>query len=408
MSVTVNSIITNFNSYIGDTTTDRITAAERLQYVTEGVLWLQEELGNDLQNATYTLNYFDTVHYYKVTSALADLLDGSDLRREESYQTYSFAHKDSRELSEDIGQMSHESSWAIERRDDNNYLVVNHQSRFSAATIADCDSITSGGGTWAVDSSTSDATNLTIDSNEYKQGNASFNFDVTVAQSGNNRATLVNSTTLLNLSSYEDLASWIFWVYIPDVSFFSSITLYWGNSASAYWSATATTDFGGSAWVAGWNRVKIDWSAATATNSPTSSTISYLRIDYNYTSSQVNDTDFRLDDLKLIRPEKLTFHYLSWYVGASSIGTALLAFSATTDVPYFSGQYDQHKYAVAHKAAALCFQNLRLASEAQYENAEADRLLSRAKMIIPSSRNPQTKSFKVRGVSFVNHRRRRR
>lgn len=409
MSVSVNSIITNLNSYIGDASTDRISAAERLQYVTEGVLWLQEELGNDLQNATYVLNYIDGVHYYKVTSAIADLLEGADLRRAEQDQRYAFAHKNSRELAEDIGQQQYESAWAIERHDGNSYLVVNHQSKYNASLVVDCDSLTAGGGTWAVDATNSDATNLTIDVNEYKQGNASFNFDINVSQSANNRATLVNSTLgQLDLSAYQDLASWLFWVYIPDVTFFSSMTLYWGSSSTSYWSATVTTDYNGSAWVNGWNRVKIDWNQATATNSPNVLAITYMRVDYNYTSSQVNDTDFRLDDIIISRPEPLTFYYLSWFVGQTSAGADLTAFANTTDVPYFSGQYDQYKYAVAHKAASICFQNLRLFTEAQGEQAEAERVLARAIKLIPSSRNPETKSFKVRGVSFVRNRRHRR
>ena len=408
MSLTVQNIITNLNSYIGDSSTDRITAAERLEYVTEGTLWVQEELGNDLQNATYTLPYFDTVHYYKTTSSITDLLEGADLRRAEADQNYSFAHKSARELAEEIGQNFSESSWAVERRDSNTYLVVNHQSKFDSALIFGADSTTENG-TWAVDSVNSDANNLTIDTYEFKTGSASFNFDITVAQSGNNRATLKNTTiTSLDLSQYENLASWIFWIYVPTVTYFSGITLYWGSSASAYWSATVTTDIDGAAWVVGWNRVKINWVDATKTSTPTVSSIAYMQVDYNYTASQTNATDYRLDDIRICRPENLTFHYLSWNVGTSTGGTDITKFSATTDIPYFSGQYDQYKYAVAHKAASLAFQNLRLIPEGQYEAAEAEKALDRARTFIASSKNPETKSFKVRGVTFTKNRRVRR
>lgn len=407
MAVTVNSVITNLNSYIGDSSTDRITAAERLQYVTEATLWLQEELGNDLQQSTYTLNYFDSVHYYKSTNAVADLLEGNDLRRAEADQTISFAHKGARELSEDIGQESWEPSWSVERRDGNSYIVVNLQSKYPATEIEACESTTASG-TWAVDSTNSDATNLTVDNVTYKQGSGSFNFDITVAQSGNNKATLKNTTmTSMNLSDENEVTSWIFWVYLPTVTNFTSITLYWGSSSSAYWSNTVTTDIDGAAWVAGWNRVKIDWSSATKTSTPDVTAITYMQIDYNYGAGQTNDTDYRLDDIKLIRPEPLTFFYLSWNVGTTSGGTDLTAFAATSDIPYFSGQYDQYKFAVAHKAASLAFQNLRLINEMQYEQAEAERLLERAKTFIPSARNPETKSFKVRGNNLTRNRRRR-
>lgn len=408
MALTVNSIITNLNSYIGDSSTDRITAAERLQYVTEATIWLQEELGNDLQNATYPLHYYDTVHTYKITTATADMLMGSDLRRGELDQVESFTHKSSRELAEEIGQRDPEPSWTIERRDGDSFLVVNAPSKYAAITISDCDSTTSGGGTWELDAVNSDATNLTIDVNEFKQGSASFNFDADVSQSGNNKLELVNTDlSTLDLSDYEDLAAFIFWVYIPDTTDFTSVTLYWGSSTSNYWSATTTTDITGSAWVNGWNRVKFNWSDATATGTPDETAITYMQVDLNYGAGQGDDTDFRIDDIILVRPEKLTFHYLSWNVGTTSGGTDLTAFAATSDIPYFSGQYDQYKYAVAHKAASIAFQNLRLLQESQFEQAEAERALSRARQFIPSSKNPETKSFKVRGNNLTRHKGRR-
>lgn len=408
MALTVADVITNFNTYIGDSSTNRVSAAERLQYVTEGVLWIQEALGNDHQMKTYTLPYYQNVHYYKVTTALASLLEGSDLRRAEKDQTHTMAHKSARELAEEIGDRFPESSWAIELHDGDTYLVVNHRSKYNTNIISGCESFTDGGGTWALDTVNSDATNLTIDTNEFKTGTASFNFDVTVAQSSNNRATIQNTTlSSVDMSSLVDLGAWVFWVYIPDVTNFSSISIFWGSNTTNYWSATVTADINGNAWVNGWNRVCVQWNAATMTLSPNASAITYVRIDYNYTVSQTNDTDFRLDDLTIVRPENLVFYYTSWYVGKDNTGTELVKFGATTDVPYFSGQYDQYKYAVAHKAASLCFYgSLRLQEEAILHEAEARNSLSRQRTMVPNSTTKELHSFKVLGNRF-NHRARR-
>lgn len=409
MSTTVADIVTNLNTFIGDASTDRVSAADRLQYITEATIWLQESLENQTQNKTYAFSYYDTVHYYKITNSLSDLLEGADLRRQERDQFYTFAHKSGREMAEEIGQRFMESSWAIERADGEKYLVVNHDSKYVANTIVDCESLTSGGGLWAADTVTSDATNLTIDSNEFKAGNASFNFDVDVSQSVNNRATISNSTlSVVDLSSYEDLASWVFWIYVPDVTHFSSITLYWGTNSTNYWSATSTSDLNGASWVNGWNRVSIPWQGSVATGTPVSSTFGYLRFDYNFTVAQTDDTDYRLDDVKIIRPEPLTFYYISWDVGTATDGvTAKTAFTATTDIPYFSGQYDQYKYAVAHKAASLVYNTFRLEQESSQELVEAARALQRAKGIIPSSKNAEVKSFKIRGNNLTRTRSRR-
>ena len=403
MSLTIANIISNLDSFIGDTSNDRISAAERLQYITEGTVWLQESLENDTQISTYTLNYYDGVHSYKVNNVLADLLEGADLRRGEEDQIETFAHKSSREMAEEIGQWGSESSWSIELRDGNKFIVVNHQSKHESMMINDCDSLIAGGGTWTLDTTNGDGTNLTVDTNEYKIGSSSLNFDIDVSQTANNKAILYNSTlTNMDLSSYEELAAFIFWVYIPDITYFSSITLYWGSDSSNYWSATVTTDMNGTAWANGWNRVAVMWSNATKTSSPDASAIDYIKIDFNYTASQADDTDFRIDDLKICRPEPLTFYYISWNVGTDTTGaTGITSFTATSDIPYFSGQYDQYKFAVAHKAASLIYKTLRLKNESDDELLEAMRALQRAKNIIPSSKNPEMKNFKVRGISFA-------
>jgi len=403
MSLTLATIQTELNSYLGDSSTNTVTAAQRLSAMTEATIWLQETLENDLQNATYSLDYWDSVYNYKITTSIADLLTGADLRRETEFQDISFAHKSSRELAEEIGQTATESSWTIERRDTNTYLVINHQSRFNAKNVSDFDALTAGGGTWSLDATNGDGTNLTIDTVEKKQGSASFNFDT---DGGANDKIIIVNTTLntLDLSEFEDLATWLFWVYIPDVTNFTSVTLYWGSDTSNYWSATVTKDIDGSNWVNGWNRVKINWADATKTLAPDKTLINYIQIDYTYSAAQAADTDYRLDDLILVRPERLIFHYLSWNVGVDTNGTDITVFGATTDVPYFSGMYDQYLFAVAHKSAAILYRQMRQSNESELEERESERAVKRARKIIPSSKTPEVKSFKVMGISFLKRR----
>lgn len=403
MSVTEASLETNFNTYIGDSSVDRISAAERLQLATESTVWLLEETGNDHMIKTYALSYFDNVHYYKVTTTIASILEGADLRRDEVSQIESAAHKSSRELAEEIGQGFEEFSWSIERRDGDSYIVVNLQSGKPKTQVAGFDSLTSDGGTWAADTTTSDASNVTADTFEFKQGSGSINFDIVAAQSGNNRATLSSTVSTQNLSQWEDTGSFIFWVYIPDPTYTTSVTLYWGTSSTKYWSATSTTPINGGAWAIGWNRVKIDWSGATKTSTPDSTTIAYIRFDLNYGASQADDTDYRIDDLTLVKPENLTFYYTSFYVGTDTTGaTPKFAFTATSDIPYFSGQYDQYKYAVSHKMASIAFYGpLQNPTLGQLHEVEAIKALNRVKKLIPVSVTKEMKSFKVKGLNFA-------
>lgn len=406
MAITIASIISNFDTALGDTSNDRITVAERLQFITEATNWLSEELGNEHMIDTYTLNYLDGIHYYKTTSSITDLLVGADLRQDEDDHNMSFTRKSPRELAEEIGIGTQvESSWAVERKDGDSYLVINHNSKYTAKQISSCESLTTDGGTWAIDATNSDALNLTIDTVEFKEGSGCFNFDIDVSQTANNKATLLNSTlTSMDLSSYEDLASWTFWAYIGTVTYTSSFTLYWGSDTSNYWSATVTTDINGSTWASGWNRVKIDWANVTKTGSPNVTAIDYIQIDLNFTGSQADDTDVRIDDLRLCQPEKLYFHYVTNYVGKTTAGVDIFAFAATTDVPFFSVRYDGYKFPVAHKAAALAFNSLRLINEAQKEEGEAIKALNRYRKIFESSKTPEMKSFKVVGISFNKRR----
>ena len=403
MSTTVNSIISNINTFIGDTSTDRVSDTERLEAVTEATAWLLEELGNEHMVETYDLDYLDTINYYKVTGAIPDLLTGADLRREKD-NVYSFARKSPREMSEEIAQKATEPSWAIERRDSDIYLAVNATPKNAAMGISYFESLTDGG-SWVVDSSTSDASNLTVDTNEFTQGSASLNFDVTVGQSVNNRATIYTPlATNSNLSSFEDIGTFLLDVYLPDVTYITSVTLTWGSTASAtpatkaaYWSYTATTGIGATPFKQGWNTIKIDWKDATKTGSPLSNSCVYQEITINYSASQPNDTDFRVDNFRVAIRERLNFHYISWHVGfVSSVdNTPITAFTATTNVPFFSGLYDNYKYTIAHKAASILFSSLRLREDAAIEDKNATESLTRYKNNFESSKVREVKSFKL-------------
>lgn len=414
MSITLSNIITNLNTYLGDTSNDRISAAERYEALTEATVWLQEELGNEHMVETYSLDFYDTVNYYKVTTQLADLLVGADLRRDEGLQTQEFARKSPREIAQEISSHVVDPSWAIERRDGDAYLVINYESPYTSTIISSFD-YENEGGTWTADTSASDALNVTYQSNLQKHGPGALNFDIDVSQSGNNNAVIyAPDSPSKDLSSLEDIGSFLLWVYVPENTYTSSVTLTWGDDTAAtpatksnYWTATASTDVNGNAIADGWNLMKFDWSSSTLTGTPDSSAIVYYEIKVNYTASQTDDTDYRLDYLRIVQPETLTFHYVSWNVGTTNAGSAITAFTATNDVPFFSGRYDQYKYAVAHKAASILFYSaLRLQEAGATEEAEAIKALRRYRKQFESQVTRESKSFKPFGVNLRNRIRR--
>lgn len=408
MSLTVANLITNFDTYFGDSSTDRISQAERFQFLTEATAWAKENGLNDHGVDSYDFNFYDSVNYYKITTAVGDLFEANDLRKRVGENEFPFTRKSSTELSNEIANGEGDNAWSIERRDGDSYIIVTQDVLYPAKTLSYFNSTTDGGGTWVADTTGSDATNVTQDNNEFLEGTASLNFDVDVSQSGNNLATIYNaSANSADLSDYEDIASFIFEVYIPDVTNFSSITLSISSDTSStpstisnYLSATATTDIDGSAFVDGWNTVKIDWANMTKTSSPDYTAIVYYQFDFNYTGSQGDDTDFRIDNFRIVRPEKLKLYYQSWNVGNDTNGADITAFSATTDVPYFSGRYDQYKYPVAHKATALAYESLGMYNRAVLQEQKAVQSLQRINKTIPTSLRREQKTFKVHGIRF--------
>lgn len=410
MAITIASIITPYNTFISDASTDRISAAERLQFINEGVIWLATQLDNDHSIRTYSLSYFDTINSYKLNSDISDVLEGNALRRlVGETNDVDLTRKDARQIFIDIANNSSESSYALERRDSNLYAVINHDSKYGALQVSTFSSLTADGGTWASDTTNSDALAVAVDLVDGSNNTLGcLSFDITVAQSANNRATISNATlTSGDLTDDKDLSTWLLDVKFPNVADITSVTLYWGSSDSAYWSATSTTNYDGGAFTADFlNTVKFTWLGATKTGSPDVTAINFIRIDINYGAGQGNATSFKLDNLRLVRPEILKFHYTSWNVGTNSSGTQLKVFTATTDIPYFSGQYDQYLYAVAHKAAALTFRSLRLSKEAEIEDNEALQEMNRIRKVIPKSRPNELKSFRLKGISFSRGRQR--
>jgi len=402
MATTVSAVQTLVNQFIQDTSTVSVTAADRLAAISMAAAELLTELNLPQSVLSYNFSYYDGINYYKLSSDIPSHIEPGELRRKAGLNTRAvpFSRKDPNEMNYIIDSGSGEDAFAIEQRDGSQYLVINHQSAYSAALVHDCDSLTNNG-TWAVDATNSDATNLTLDDVEYTQGSAGFNFDIDVSQSGNNRATISTSDmTAIDMSDDENLSSLVFDVYIPDVTYISSFTTYWGDSASAYWSGSATTEFNGNAFVAGWNTVKVDWADTTMTGSPDATDIDYIRIDMNYNASQGDDTDFRIDNIRMIRPETLTYLYQSSYVGANSSGTKLLAFTATADVPFYSGAFDHFNIAVARRAAAILFDQMGMHADADRENGYYTNEINKYRKKFPSVHQKESKRFKTKWSSF--------
>jgi len=143
-----------------------------------------------------------------------------------------------------------------------------------------------------------DASNITLDTTEYKEGMGCLNFDLTVSA---NRASIYNSAlTPLDLYKYEENGIFRVWVYLPSVTNLTNVTLYVGDDTSNRWYSAVTTDINGDALAVGWNFLKFDWNTATQVGTPDATSVNYVEVELNYTGGYGNQTDVRIDAIEFV------------------------------------------------------------------------------------------------------------
>lgn len=156
--------------------------------------------------------------------------------------------------------------------------------------------------------------------------------------------TLTNSTfTAINLSIFQNRSNIYFDVYLPSITNVSSFTLQWGSSNSNYFSYTATTNYLGAAFIVGWNRIQIPWTAtSTQVGTPNVGAISYLQLTLTCSPSttipQILVQNFFVAENI---PLTLTYYSTNMVTTSSLVQSQVFTNAAnTTDSPLWSGRWD--------------------------------------------------------------------
>lgn len=289
---------------IRDTTGGTVTQTNIQESLNRCISYMVNEHGMYASKNRSDISVFPTVYEYPLPSDFHDIINiqtpvtqGRDYRKTTPREFYA--------RFQDIDDVM-----AIDTIKGTRFLLLKDASIGASQVMNDCDSLTASG-TWAVEAST-DSANLTADSTNKKVGSASLNFDITVAQSGQNYGAIQNSTmTARDLTSYQNLGTFFVWVYIPTITNLTSFTLRWGSDTSNYYEGTVTAQHNGLAFRAGWNRLGFAWSGATTTGSPSVTAIDTLYFRVTYSASYANATDFRIDDIRVENPELMEIHYYS-------------------------------------------------------------------------------------------------
>jgi len=198
-----------------------------------------------------------------------------------------------------------------------NYLLVNLAAS-NLLEIASLDSLTNDG-EW---SAVGDTINLAVDTQEYRQGNASLKFDIDVSNRVSNYAGIKNTTlNSMDLTDYAFASDFLARCYLPESTGIESIELRIGSSDSAYYVMTATVPINNASFEDGWNRVKFAFDDNTTPGAaPDITDITYAELRINYIAGYTDKTVARFDDLQINKRFQLDLDYFSSYFVKSSAG----------------------------------------------------------------------------------------
>ena len=257
----------------------------------------------------------------------------------------------------DFDRMKSNSYYRVAIRDENfsKLLRIDAIDTSKSKSIHTCESLTANGA-WAA---TADASNLTLDNDNFISGGGALNFDMAA---GGTTGYIENSTmTQVNLTDYDEKGSIFVWVFIPDYSDAEADTvtnfiLRWGNDASNYWSRTVTVNNEGETFHDGWNLLRFDWNGATETGTVAPATIDYLRLTVTKSASLAADTDWRVDNFIARLGDIYNVVYYTKYGWNNSSAAYIEESTASTDVLVADTEEVE---GIAFKAAEFAAQELR-------------------------------------------------
>lgn len=387
--MTLQDIINNINTYIGDSSNDRISASDRYQAATEGTAWLLEELGNEHMVDKAEIEFLPTVTWYKMDNLTPYLLTAGELNFKEQEEKEYFTRIESR----DLDTMSdNRYAYAIEQYDGNSYIGITIPSSSSypykdLIQMNKDDGLTYTG---------TNAVGIVAEKDAIR-------FDM--QNTGVTATGLSTTSSIIDVSSYESLGVFIFEVEIPDITDVTSVSIKFGTNLSTdYYLGTVAQDINGNALVEGVNTIKVAWSDLSSVGTVDLTAVTKWQILVNHNSSKPIVEKFRLSDLRIAKPLYLDFKYIFYRVGKDTSGADITEFTAVDDVPFFAARYPQYKFAVAHKASAILYRSLQLYDSARQEDREAINALSRYRKNFATERDTGSSTFKVAGISFRNRR----
>lgn len=219
-------------------------------------------------------------------------------------------------------------------------------------------------GTWVA---TGTASDVLTDNKVYFSNTGSVRFTA----SGSGTATLTNTITSVDVSSYNKKYAMFFKIFIEDASGLTSVNLIWGSSNSNYHTKTVTSQFNGRPFANGLNLIGLEIDSTADVGTTDDSAISYLQLNLVHSSALGK---VYVGEIDAITPDPLRFVYYSsdWtydYSASSWYDQFQNSDDANNDYGAWTGRYDWFNNIVNTGASWIILTEMQ-----EYERAEQYRI----------------------------------
>lgn len=245
--------------------------------------------------------------------------------------------------------------------------------------ISDFTSLTEGTGTWTL---FGDGESLAIDTSNYITNGACLSWNISAA-GGTTAGAYISGIGEYDVSDYKSDGSAFMWIYIYSATNLTNWILRLGSDSSNYYSMTATTQADGTAFVAGWNLIKWDFSGKTTTGTPDDDACDYVACYMTKAGAKVSETGYRFDRLELHSGWYNSILYYSKYGWQTN--AAVWIENSTADTDYINCDTEELDIFVEACKFEL-FRDLKDYDQMNLAKAEYERLKKNYKLKYPSER----------------------
>lgn len=338
---TYNDILNSLNNFVGDASVGGTTEATRkMMLINTAKDYLISMIGLPASEVAQEISFIDNQNIYAVDDGMLEPISlryneaqgqGSNNKRQNANRDFEYLRTDELYALQQR-QANDIVYWGMDYGQNDNDIVIITNNIIPSQQINSFDQLTS---LYAL----GDASNLALDTNVYKEGNASTSFSINYATGKAYIQYQLDGPT--DFTPYLNTGVFNFDLYIQGSTGLNGVSLQMGSDAvssvspsptfSNYWKMTTTN---GSL---AWNTISLDWADAVMTGSPDVTKINYFQIEFDIDNTFVNSTLWRLDDLKLYAPDSVLFTYYTGNVVQDGTTAAMKSdFENSNDIASFA------------------------------------------------------------------------